>query len=211
MLPIVVSGRLCHIQEADLFINEFDAKNKNKPMASLNNSSATDTANDQVQIFNKSRSIEISYQTFSAGNEWNQNYRDSFGVNANPSISNYSARYFFKNYLGFNLGLGLDIFSLSQEKASVSIFAGGFEINRIVWENSQFTIKPSLGLISSIDVKNFGYRFNAPVAYHLSRNLDIKAGVGFQNIALTSLDISGIPQDGQWSGFNLLASVEYYF
>jgi hypothetical protein len=180
-------------------------------MASLINTSSTDSSNDQAIMIYKSRSVELSYQTFSAGNEWNQNYKDSFGVDANPSVSNYSARYFFKKSLGFNLGLGLDLFSLSQDKASASILTGSFEINRIVWENSQFTIKPSFSLLSSFNVKNYGYRVNVPLSYHLTQRFDLKAGVGFQNITLTGLDIGGVTKDIQWSGMNLMAALEYYF
>jgi hypothetical protein len=211
MLPIVVSGRLCHIQEADLFINEYDQKNKRKSPPALTNTTSTDSGNDQVQIFSKSRSVEVSYQKFSAGNEWNQNYKDTFGVEANPSVSNLSGRYFIKNFSGFNAGLGLDLYSLSQEKASASILGLGIEINRIVWENNLFVIKPSLSLISSINFKNYGYRFNFPFGYHLSRNFDVKAGFGYQSMALTGMDIGGVSRDIKWSGLNLLASLEYYF
>ncbi|MFZ4713602.1 MAG: hypothetical protein ACOYL6_07820 [Bacteriovoracaceae bacterium] len=213
MFPILVSGKICYIQESDLYVNEYEITGKQKAAPRPEKAevkSESEPVEPQIN-FNRNRSVEVAYNSFSAGNDWNEFSKRVNGRESTSRVTNLSARYFFKRRWDFHFGGGLENYSISDGAITVSAWALAAEAKRTIWEYKDFSLQPSLTLFMSPILSASGFKLNLPLVYHLTNNSYLKAGLGYQRASITGVNISGAKNDVVLAGPNIFLGFEYFF
>ena len=215
MLPIVVSGKVCWIQEADLLTPEHytgvpETKKSQMP------ETITESSKDYnvKHYIERKNALELSYNSFSAGDEWSSLSMTVNGRESSTRVSNLSLRYFFMQSNGFNFGAGLDQFGASDGEASFGALAVAADVNKVLWERGDWSFKPNFSFFMSPSLSSgvMGFKTNAPILYQLTERGFLKAGLGYQRATVKGVNsIPGTTVDLTVAGFNFLIGAEYLF